>query len=414
MLAAGVFLSGWLKDLVCVPRPLSPPLQRITMSGSAALEYGFPSTHSTNAVSVAVYLLHGLITGSIPVDDAFRTPAMIACYWFAISIAAGRIYCGMHGFMDVLVGILLGGLIAVAQIIFGPYWDDLVSHSGAIVPVLITTSLLLAIRFHPEPADDCPCFDDTVSFLSVVVGINLGHSHFAKSSYAWDAPVPGTVPFSLEQVGWVKTVLRLVIGVVIIFAWRAAMKPTLLRCLPPLFRQIEYVGLDLPRRFFTRASQYNRVPTLRRDDNVIPQAKEIPAFISNFSGRKRKVSVGPQSEADARELLAQREIQRRQSWRSLREAHRNGELRAPSTVVSPTEISPVADYLSVPTLPRQDSASSDNSDAEAERVLFHAIQKPRVRYDVEVVTRIVVYIGIALFSVDLNPILFVHIGLGLP
>jgi len=51
VLASGVIWSGFIKDMLCLPRPLSPPLHRITMSGSAALEYGFPSTHSTNAVS---------------------------------------------------------------------------------------------------------------------------------------------------------------------------------------------------------------------------------------------------------------------------------------------------------------------------------------------------------------------------
>jgi membrane-associated phospholipid phosphatase len=57
ILASGVFFTGFLKDLLSLPRPLSPPLYRITMSGSAALEYGFPSSHSANAVSVAVYAL---------------------------------------------------------------------------------------------------------------------------------------------------------------------------------------------------------------------------------------------------------------------------------------------------------------------------------------------------------------------
>src|ERR1700753_3553207 len=57
LLAYGVILSGVVKDLLCLPRPVSPPLQRITMSGSAALEYGFPSTHTTNAVSVAMYCM---------------------------------------------------------------------------------------------------------------------------------------------------------------------------------------------------------------------------------------------------------------------------------------------------------------------------------------------------------------------
>ncbi|CAO3697644.1 unnamed protein product [Rhizopus microsporus] len=54
--ASGVFWSGFLKDFLCLPRPLSPPVHRLTMSPYVALEYGFPSTHSTNSVSVALFL----------------------------------------------------------------------------------------------------------------------------------------------------------------------------------------------------------------------------------------------------------------------------------------------------------------------------------------------------------------------
>jgi hypothetical protein len=46
-----------------------------------------------------------------------------------------------------------------------------------------------------------------------------------------------------------------------------------------------------------------------------------------------------------------------------------------------------------------------------ERRLFASIQRPRVRYDVEVVTKLIVYSGIAWLSVEGNPILFKHLGL---
>ncbi|PNS18433.1 Dihydrosphingosine 1-phosphate phosphatase [Sphaceloma murrayae] len=414
MLALGVFWSGWVKDLVCLPRPLSPPLQRITMSGSAALEYGFPSTHSTNAVSVAVYLIHGMQTGSVPVSDALRSPAIAACYCYAVSIIVGRMYCGMHGFSDVIIGTALGVFIAGVQITCGSAFDYSMAAGDWTIPVITTLVIFAAVRFHPEPADNCPCFDDSVSFAGTVVGVNLGHWHFAKSAFAWPEPVLGTIPFSLASIGWFRTALRLLVGVILIYLWRATAKPALLRSLPPIFRQIEYVGLSLPRRFFKRASQYKRVPPLKSDDNVIPAAGEIPAFFARLrSGRKRTISVGPQSEADARELLAQQEIKRKQSLDSLHES--SHDIAITSAATSPIEEKrpTLRQHLAPPAIAKgNDVATSDSSDTEQERVSFQGIEKPRVRYDVEVVTKLVVYAGIGWLSVEWGPILFPYIGLG--
>ena len=91
MLAAGIFWSGFLKDLVCLPRPLSPPLSRISMSGSAALEYGFPSSHSTNALSVAVYAIQ-MLRGS-PDQHHPNVYMAVQCvaYFYALSIIFGRL-----------------------------------------------------------------------------------------------------------------------------------------------------------------------------------------------------------------------------------------------------------------------------------------------------------------------------------
>lgn len=64
-----------------------------------------------------------------------------------------------------------------------------------------------------------------------------------------------------------------------------------------------------------------------------------------------------------------------------------------------------------------------------ERTVFEMIERPRVRYDVEVVTKIVVYfgkfgissikrnlangvVGIAFFAVEGNPLIFNLVGLG--
>ncbi|KAH0340336.1 sphingosine-1-phosphate phosphohydrolase-like protein, partial [Aureobasidium melanogenum] len=451
MLALGVFLSGWIKDLVCLPRPLSPPLQRITMSGSAALEYGFPSTHSTNAVSVAFYFLYQLHTSAYEVAEPQRTLGLCLGYFYAISIVLGRMYCGMHGFFDVIVGSTLGALIAVLQLAYGTSFDDWIAAGSWTHPAIVFAIVLLAVRFHPEPADNCPCYDDSVAFAAVVLGCQLGHWHFAGTSVAMVGEAPATVFFSLEKLGWFKTLARVVGGVVIVFLWRAMMKPLLLRYLPPLFRFLETSGATLPRRFFTRASEYKRVPPLRQDDNVIPSASDIPGMLSNLRHpRKRGISVGPQSEADAREFIANRERKRRESRSSadgndsrpqlikpsggslelestkqkrredeldsfgvatpLATPGQKGDLLRPNPFTALPLTPPASDSGNGSDMGREDK--EDREDAEQDHQMFLALAKPRVRYDVEVVTKLVIYAGIAWLAVEGNPLLFEFTGVG--
>lgn len=438
MLAAGVYLSGFVKDMLCLPRPLSPPLQRITMSGSASLEYGFPSTHSTNAVSVAVYALFLLRSSEEP-HTTLNLVLQVLCYSYAASIVLGRLYCGMHGFFDVIVGSLLGGAIAWVQIVYGDVFDSFLYGGDVRRLVLVELIMCVLIRIHPEPADDCPCYDDSVAFLSVVIGINLGNWHFATTEFARDLPSIATVPFDAEQLGWLKVAARIFVGVAIVFAWRAVMKPAMLTILPPIFRVIEHYGLTLPRRFFTPASQYETVPKQKDDDNVIPRVRDIPGILNNLR-RRRAISIGPQSEADAYEALAMREKHRRDSL-----------TLGTSRALSPTAVSQ-PDYFRAKDTPngpavegRRRRSSSlkqfreqmgmageavpsvavgddtpghvtfDNpftvTQQEA-RLLFANVKTPRVRYDVEVVTKLIVYTGIAWLATEGNPLIFELSGLG--
>jgi len=254
LLASGVMFSSAIKDLLCLPRPLSPPLQRINRSSSTALEYGFPSTHSTNAVSVAVYALYSLNTTTRALDWHYMLLLQALIYIYVLSIVLGRLYCGMHGFFDVTIGTMLGAALASVQCLYGLAFDAWILQDKSTPIVLCTLVVLVLIRIHPEPADDCPCFDDSVAFAGVIVGVQLGNWHFCQSAYASNDPALGAVAFSLTEAGYITAGLRLLVGVLVIFAWRAIAKPTLLKALPPLFRVIEQLGLSLPRAFYLRAS----------------------------------------------------------------------------------------------------------------------------------------------------------------
>ena len=52
-------------------------------------------------------------------------------------------------------------------------------------------------------------------------------------------------------------------------------------------------------------------------------------------------------------------------------------------------------------------------DEKEEREMFSKLEKPRVRYDVEVITKLIVYAGIAWIAVEGAPLLFESIGLGI-
>ncbi|KAI5803472.1 PAP2 superfamily-domain-containing protein [Peziza echinospora] len=388
LLAAGVFFSGFIKDYFCLPRPLSPPLHRITMSGSAALEYGFPSTHSTNAVSVTVYSL-AILHSADAMDPVLRTSLEALAWVYALSIVLGRLYCGMHGFLDVIVGSLLGALLAWVELVYGDVFNNWLYAGEWQVPVIITVVILVFVRIHPEPADSCPCFDDGVAFAGVVVGIEAGHWHYARTSFSWDYPSPATVPWSFSEVGILKSIARIVLGVVLIFAWRGFMKPTLHTLLPPVFRIIEQTGFSIPRKDFKPASQYTKVPPL--NDDTLPRLNELPAMITSIR-RPRSDSVGPQSAADAYEALAYQRRTRRAS---------NEKMNGPRSQVI------VGDNEKA--LRAEEEAEQDRRE-EAE--ILMQIEKPRVRYDVEVITKLFVYSGIAWIAVEAGPVLFEVLGLG--
>ena len=144
--------------------------------------------------------------------------------------------------------------------------------------------------------------------------------------------------------------------------------------------------------------------------------------------RKRRVSVGPQSEADAREYLANREQQRRKNRSTSNLKGRDGS-SAPTTASKLSQgdgeiSSPADDYapqslamqveneavrnistaslrvnagdanlLTEPSTVRRSLSDSGKDDEKNDRKMFSLLEKPRTHYDVEVITKLVVYAG---------------------
>ncbi|KAI9009590.1 phosphatidic acid phosphatase type 2/haloperoxidase [Gaertneriomyces semiglobifer] len=254
LLAAGVYFSGAAKDYLGLPRPISPPVIRISISPSIELEYGFPSTHTTNAVTLSLFTaLFFLRYWAASVSDSAAHLILVALVIYPILIGISRIATGMHGPIDVLSGALLGaGIVGVHWFWVMPAMEEWLMTSWT-VPITAIPLCIILISIHPDPDGPCPCFDDSVSFTGVVMGLLLGNWHYSL--------ITDNSPHHLREVrdwGLWMVLQRLVIGVSIIVGWRLLAKRICYRALPPLYRVL---ALPFGRKYFALADKdYKNIP----------------------------------------------------------------------------------------------------------------------------------------------------------
>lgn len=132
-------------------------------------------------------------------------------------------------------------------------------------------------------------------------------------------------------------------------------------------------------------SEYKKVPHL--PDDVLFGLSEIPTLVRNIR-RPRSDSVGPQSAADAYETLAYREKRRRES---IGTSQSRSASVAREVVKYENEMG--GGDVDVNALVDDNLTHDDGDEERAEAEVFMKIERPRVRYDVEVVTKLVVYSG---------------------
>lgn len=321
VLAFGVYLSSAIKDLFCVPRPYSPPVTRLTV-GTHHLEYGFPSTHSTNSISIALYIylwvrkMRESAAGSTTLFDSWLWEAGLLFY--GTSVVYGRIYAGMHSIIDCVAGSALGAAITAIQWTFFDQIEQFVKINSWTVPVAIIPAGLLMVSVHPQPVDDCPCFEDAIAFISVAMGVALARwsgirygitlytnplfhpfssivdplAGLDSSNVTATATITPLIQIPVAGVAevWIKRALVMTIGLVNVLLLRVIVKTACKVILPPTFRLVDQlVGFSLPRRHYTPASDYNKIPLA--DLSAVPSVIDLPSqiIVTDESGNQQRI-----------------------------------------------------------------------------------------------------------------------------
>ena len=146
---------------------------------------------------------------------------------------------------------------------YGESLDTFIAEGSWYGPLTVVVVTILLVRLHPEPADACcKCFEDGVAFAGVFIGVKIGQW---RNPAMYNATIAG-LDSTHMTIFFLKVAVKLVLGehnsshqlkelgVSILFAWRATTKKLLHRILPPFYRLLEKARLDMPRRYFMRAS----------------------------------------------------------------------------------------------------------------------------------------------------------------
>ncbi|CDO96151.1 unnamed protein product [Kluyveromyces dobzhanskii CBS 2104] len=216
-----IYLSGHFKDYWCLPRPKSPPVHRITLSDYTTKEYGAPSSHTANATGVSLLVIWYI--SQLSFDNEFWRILLYmttASYFFILTF--GRIYCGMHGILDISSGMLIGIFCCAVRVFTKHYlnFDKLTIESGLWYPFVSIITGVALLKFHARPIDSCPCIEDSVAFVGVIMGIEcsdwLNPKLYGNELYI--------MPFNYSKLGVTGVALRIIVGILAVLTWKELSK----------------------------------------------------------------------------------------------------------------------------------------------------------------------------------------------
>ena len=193
----------------------------VSLEQHYAVEYGMPSTHAMNSLglpwsAVCWVARSGRFSGSLFPLQAFAA-------FYTVASTASRPYMGVHSPADVVVGLALGAAIfAASQAWFEAVDVWLMATPGAWAAAAAAGAALMAL--YPRPAGK---WKSTPGDTTLVVGSTAGvHMGCALRAQLFGRGGGAAQPaFGLPQLLSAGAVGRLAVGVALMLAVRAVLKP---------------------------------------------------------------------------------------------------------------------------------------------------------------------------------------------
>ncbi|EDO17404.1 hypothetical protein Kpol_1060p61 [Vanderwaltozyma polyspora DSM 70294] len=214
ILGYSIYISGYLKDYWCLPRPKSPPLHRITLSAYTSKEYGAPSSHTANATGVTLLLILRIYQARYM---TFTMKCVLLFFTFAydFTLIIGRLYCGMHGLIDLISGAIIGILCFAGRIGIPWIFKNFKSGDYLWYPIFTVCWGFFMLFNHVKPIDECPCFEDSVAFIGVLAGLDFSNWFIERYDLSH------TIDALSQNDGRITPILlKLAVGIPCVIIWK--------------------------------------------------------------------------------------------------------------------------------------------------------------------------------------------------
>ena len=167
LMALSFCVTGYLKNLLCLPRPPRPPVVPMLPTQDWAL----PSHHSVLCVTMPWYLCL-----YVYIHYSWTPPVMaVACVGVSIwclLIMFGRLYLGVHSPADILAGGLVGCCLLILWLQVDTAVDSMLCSLAFLCWVAFGYAIVLYL--HPDPTPTTIVFVETCSMMAMAFGFVIG------------------------------------------------------------------------------------------------------------------------------------------------------------------------------------------------------------------------------------------------
>ncbi|XP_056138962.1 sphingosine-1-phosphate phosphatase 2 [Lampris incognitus] len=250
-----MYVGQVMKDLLKLPRPLSPPV--VKLETRVDVEYGLPSTHAMAAVAISFSLL---LSATSRLQFQFEVGLLIAVLLSSL-VCLSRLYTGMHSVLDVICGVLISAVLIVLTY---PYWEtfDSFQLTSPMSPVVGLVLPLFLSYTYPRLDHYSTTRGDTTTILGVGAGCSVGYwvSEQLGQTLEPQGELPVPIP-ALTAEAVVMGTARSLVGVVLLVGTRQIAKMVSLGVLYSLYKipQCDKSAkgrreIEVPYKFFTYTS----------------------------------------------------------------------------------------------------------------------------------------------------------------
>jgi len=227
LLCINLYVGNVCKNLFCLPRP---PLKyrfggkESVETGQAdrkiyvdALGFGWPSTHSCNAVSLPFAVLrtaYGSIINPSVMEGGVKgaVAAYMVAFLYATLVPMSRLVLGVHSAADVHAGMLYG---VIGLRLWLSYHTEIGKYMDEASLFFIIAGSLAMVACHPRVKPLNYTFEESVCIISYTMGFLIG-GYWSKSF--------GLNTLCDEETGMMIRLVRIIVGYAIVLPAKAMIK----------------------------------------------------------------------------------------------------------------------------------------------------------------------------------------------